>query len=66
MLRKKVTEWAEDKGKEIKENEFEIEDMKTFQAKLILKSSVKFVLLKGLDCKTIENSRGREWGQRTN
>lgn len=46
-----MTEWAEDQGKEIKENEFEIEDMKTFQAKLILKSSVKFVLLKGLDWK---------------
>lgn len=34
LVWKKVTEWAEDQGKEIKENEFEMEDMKTFQAKL--------------------------------
>lgn len=47
--KKKVTEWAEDQNKEIKEKEFEMEDMKTFQAKLILKCLVKFVSLKGLD-----------------
>lgn len=34
LVWKKVTAWAEDQGKEIKENEFEMEDMKTFQAKL--------------------------------
>lgn len=41
-LGKKVTEWAEDQNKEIKENEFEMEDMKNFQAKLILKYLVIF------------------------
>lgn len=48
VRKKKVTEWADDQGKEIKENEFEMEDMKTFQVKLILKSLVKFVSLKEL------------------
>lgn len=46
-LEKKVTEWGEDQGKKVKEKEFEMEDIKTFQEKLIWNLLVKSVSLKG-------------------
>lgn len=47
-LEKKVTGWAADQGKKIKENELEMEYIKTFQELLIWKLLFIFFHLRGL------------------